>query len=340
MTQTVARDHEVVPAGTGPMSVDEADTLDRQIHSAIETTWGMLVEMNDRRGWEALGHPSMAAYLMETLDVKTSQAYRIINRVDAVKAIAEAVGDTSPETQARIAAAVSAKGADGIRPVLGEVAQDVADAVGAGEDVAAATAAAVAAKRTDKKRPVATEPGSDPDDGDGDSGGDGNETRAVPSGGAPFDPLLADLGPGELAELGLGTDGELADSGDDDRPARPARQDGSGVRDAPITGAPIGGGRVQYQETEDEVVFSGDGLALAHRQAEAAGRKTMPWESGYDDGHDGGEDLSRVMSEAPGHERTGRQRSTVPRPLPARPGRKVCPTCDGHADVPDTGRDD
>jgi hypothetical protein len=303
------------------MSAEEADALDRRIHQAIEDTWTLLVEMNDRRGWDALGYSTMASYLMETLDVKTSQAYRIISRVDAVKAIAEAVGDTSPKAQAEIAKAVSAKAAEGIKPVLDEVAEEVAEAVAAGKPLGKAAKDAVRANRTDRK------PAPDPDE---DAAGDAGLPGVTAD-----DPLLAGLGPGELAALGLDSEYEpsAADTGDNDRPARPRDP---GTRDAPITGGPLGGGRVQYVETDDEAVYSGDGMAAAHAAAAAQpGRKTMPWESGYEDGHDGGEDISRIMSEAPGHERTGRQRSVVPRPLPPRPGRKTCPTCSGHADVID-----
>ncbi len=87
----------IPPAMTRP----EAQECVVQIKRNIETAWQLVLDLRERRGWEALGYKNWRECMAAEFDVKQAQAYRMLNAATINKAITDAGLPAIPETHAR-----------------------------------------------------------------------------------------------------------------------------------------------------------------------------------------------------------------------------------------------
>jgi hypothetical protein len=130
------------------MAVMSADTTDEiearaitdEIRRAAEDLYNLLLEAHERRVWTVLGYRSWADYVHTEFDMSRSRAYQLIDRAKVGREITAAAGVSTSvditEAQAR-----------DLKPVLGEVVDEIKTRVDRGDDPVEAVEQVVASTR-------------------------------------------------------------------------------------------------------------------------------------------------------------------------------------------------
>ena len=124
---------------------DYADRLTKQIKSAADDLWSLLLQAWEVKAHVSLGYKSWGAYIESEFDFNRQRSYQLINQGRVIRAIRESVStsvDNSPPIKITEAAARD------IYPVRQQVAEEVRDSVASGVPVVEAVRLAVETHRS------------------------------------------------------------------------------------------------------------------------------------------------------------------------------------------------
>jgi hypothetical protein len=147
-TPSASESTSTIVAVDGDMTPAEAAEITSKIKAYIGTTWAMLADVHDRKGYVALGYKSFEEYLRVELDVSRSRGYRLVDQAKVIGAITEAA-KVSPAGD--IAANITERQARDIKPILSDVVDAIEDRVERGETPEVVVPEVIAAARDDRR---------------------------------------------------------------------------------------------------------------------------------------------------------------------------------------------
>lgn len=126
---------------------DYAEKLTRQIKSAADDLWSLLLQAWESKAHVSMGYRTWGAYIEGEFDFSRQQSYRLVNQGQVIRQLREA-GGVSPMGDNSRGVTVSEREARAIAPVIGAVVDEVRESVGAGVPVVEAVRLAVETHRS------------------------------------------------------------------------------------------------------------------------------------------------------------------------------------------------
>lgn len=128
-----------------PSDQERALHLTKQIKSAADDLWTLLLRAWESKAWAALGYKGWNEYVATEFDFSRQRSYQLINQGRVIKALREAV---STDVDTGIVPTITEAVARDIYPVRDEVAAEVREHVNAGVPVVEAVRLAVETHRS------------------------------------------------------------------------------------------------------------------------------------------------------------------------------------------------